>query len=138
MQARIEAIEFTAPRTRARQRGKDKEKEEDIALRREPIKSLAQYLASPRENVIGLAFGLSAPRAFPWFVAEAGVHRFVQDKTQVDCLVQTTEVRLSDYLPPAGIARHGALSNYELRRRYNYTEKDQRHGVGPSCCGTAT
>lgn len=122
LQARIEAIEFTAPRTRTRQRGKDKEKEEDIALRREPIKSLAQYLASPRENVIGLAFGLSAPRAFPWFVSEAGVHRFVQDKTQVDCLVQTTEVRLNDYLPPAGIARHGALSNYELRRRYNYTQ----------------
>jgi ATP-dependent Clp protease ATP-binding subunit ClpC len=92
------------------------------ALEREPVKTPEKFFGAPQAGVVGLALGIAAPFARPRYEAERGLHVFVRDKKAAKCLVETSESALSDYKPPAGLARQGAIGTQERRRTFSYDE----------------
>jgi hypothetical protein len=86
---------------------------------RKRIEKIEGFLASPGEAVIGIALGINAPFACPLFDAERGLHLFIREKKSSKCLVQTSGSTISEYHPPDGIERHGAIGHQEKRRSYH-------------------
>jgi hypothetical protein len=86
---------------------------------RKRIEKIESFLASPGEAVIGIALGISAPLACPLFDSERGLHLFIREKKSSRCLVQTKASTISEYHPPDGIERHGAIGHQERRRGYH-------------------
>jgi hypothetical protein len=86
---------------------------------RKRIEKIESFLASPGEAVIGIALGINAPFARPLFDAERGLHLFIREKKSSKCLVQTSGSTISEYNPPEGIERHGAIGHQERRRSYH-------------------
>jgi ATP-dependent Clp protease ATP-binding subunit ClpA len=90
-------------------------------LRREWVEDPAAFLGNPPARVLGLALRLRGPAAAPRFGTEPGLHlaRSGKQPQPVKCLVEISEADLAAYLPPAGIARRGALGGQNRRRTYD-------------------
>ncbi|MEW6736364.1 MAG: AAA family ATPase [Acidobacteriota bacterium] len=77
------------------------------------------FFAKPGQGVIGIMLSITGRLAFPRYQAERGLHLFVEDRQNQRCLVHTSDALPSDYKPPDGIEKRGAIANQERRRNYN-------------------
>jgi ATP-dependent Clp protease ATP-binding subunit ClpA len=88
-------------------------------LERRPVRYPQTYLAEPHAGVIGLGLSIRAVAAFPRFAPERGLHQLKGVKQTTRCLVHTSEETLTDYVPPEGIERRGAIGSQERQRTYD-------------------
>jgi len=99
-----------------------------LSLERKPverqIEKVQSFLATPRDELIGIILGIEAPLANPRFIAERGLHQFMEANKVIKCLVHTSESGFTEYQPPTGIERHGSIGHQEKRRSYHF---DQFH-----------
>ncbi len=117
--AKVDATQFMIRRSSG---AAAKKREEISLLVRKPVEKIGPYLLRPQDGVIGIAFEIGAPLAYPRLADEDGLHIFTREKSSTRCLVHTSEARLSDYLPPDRIERRGAIGNQDRRRTYNYNQ----------------
>ena len=78
-------------------------------LLRETPKKVDEFFLSPPEKVIGIVMHLRGDLFLPRFQREAGLLAFRQKKEEQLCMVETGGPPFSNYEPPKGIERQGAL-----------------------------
>jgi hypothetical protein len=90
-------------------------------LERVWVKDPDAFLAAPPARLPGLALRLRGPGAAPRFAPEHGLHllRAPRLPQPSACLVEASEARLADYLPPPGVSRRGAVGTQPRRRTYD-------------------
>jgi ATP-dependent Clp protease ATP-binding subunit ClpA len=84
-----------------------------------------KLLADPPARLLGLALHLRGAAAAPRFAPETGRHVFRGSRSAQtgECLVEISEADLTAYLPPAGIARRGAIGTQPQRRAYDRVQQ---------------
>jgi ATP-dependent Clp protease ATP-binding subunit ClpA len=90
-------------------------------LVRKRVEEIAAFLAAPPPRLPGLALSLRGSGAAPRFMPEQGLHplRDPKNPQTMTCLVEGSEAELTDYLPPPGITRRGAIGTQPRRRTYD-------------------
>ena len=90
-------------------------------LVREVVKDQTAFLASRPARLPGIVLDFRGLAAAPRLMPEAGLHvlRAPRLSQPVPCLVETSDVELSAYLPPPGITRRGAIGTQNRRRIYD-------------------
>ncbi len=90
-------------------------------LVRKKVEDIASFLAAPPPRLPGLALSLRGAGAAPRFMPEQGLHvlRDPKNPQPIACLVEGSEAELTDYLPPPGITRRGAIGTQPRRRSYD-------------------
>jgi len=85
----------------------------------------AQRLADPRrpqevpaKGVLGVGLEISGKHAYPRLKDEAGLHVFQDGQEVRRCAVETSELLLRKYTPPAEFLRPGHIGSQPLRRTY--------------------
>jgi ATP-dependent Clp protease ATP-binding subunit ClpA len=93
---------------------------ERVVLVREKIREFDEFLAEPRDGLLGLGLALKGEAAMPRFVSEGGLHVFpaAPNSPAGTCLVEVSPLTAAAYLPPIDIARKGAIGNQDQRRTY--------------------
>ncbi|HTU21138.1 MAG TPA: AAA family ATPase, partial [Gemmataceae bacterium] len=94
-------------------------------LEREWVRDMGAFLAEPPARLPGMALRLRGPSAAPRFAPERGLHllRSPRLSQPAACLVETSEARLRDYLPPLGITRRSSIGTQTRRRSYDRTKE---------------
>ena len=94
---------------------------ERAVLVRERVKDLDELLSDPPAWLLGVGLGLAGPAAAPRLLAEEGLHAFTGggNAPPAQCLVESSEKQLGQYLPPAEIARRGMIGSQDRRRTYD-------------------
>jgi hypothetical protein len=87
-------------------------------LAREWLEDPGAVLAQGNVSAIGLGFEFSGHLSFIRFCTEAGLHVLVTRRKRHPCLVETSEERLLEYVPPEGMERKGWLPPQHTRRTY--------------------
>ncbi len=90
-------------------------------LQRHWVRQPGALFAVPPARLPGLALRLRGPSAAPRFAPEQGLHilRSPRLSQPAVCLVEASDARLVDYLPPPGISRRGAIGTQSRRRTYD-------------------
>jgi ATP-dependent Clp protease ATP-binding subunit ClpA len=70
------------------------------------------------KGVIGIGLEIGGRAALPRFAAEGGLHVIQTSKQTAKALVDAGPVALTDYRPPEGIERRGAIGGQARRRHY--------------------
>ena len=83
------------------------------------VEKPGEFLAAPREGVLGIVLGIAGTLAWPRFEGERGLHTFVLGREESKCLVHTTQTPLAGYEPPAGIERKGGIVSTDRCRTYD-------------------
>ena len=89
-------------------------------VQRAPVRRPAAFLAAPHGGLLGIGFEIAGRWACPRLEGEAGRHMLKIGDHIHQCLVDTSPGPLSDYQPPEGIERMGAVADQPRRRTYNF------------------
>ena len=84
------------------------------------------------KGVIGIGLEISGRAAYPRFAAEEGLHIVQTSKQTTRALVSTSDAAMTEYQPPEGIERAGAIAGHPRRRHYRPeqgTVDDERLGT---------
>ncbi len=94
-------------------------------LNREPVKDVAVFRSEPAPRVVGVVGQLRGPGAFPRFGPEVGQHVFrtARQPQGRTVLVDVSEAKLLQYVPPPGITRRGAVGVVDRRRSYDDVQR---------------
>ena len=88
-------------------------------LLRQRVVNEQDFFRQSWDGVLGLLLEIDGPRVFQRFSGEAGLHRFVLAQTKPQCVVETALPKLTEWLPPFGIGRKGALQHSSKCREYD-------------------
>ena len=102
--------------------------------RRQSITLPTDFPAEPDPLVVGIGLEITGPAAYPRFAPEDGLHVLRHARGTAKCLVAATDVKLSNYAPPSGITRRGAIGPQPQRRYYDRlagVAEDLHRGVLP-------
>jgi ATP-dependent Clp protease ATP-binding subunit ClpA len=94
----------------------------DAMPEREQVLRPAEFLAQPREGVLGIALAITAPNIYLRLEPEHGIHHFTYVKGAGRCLVETSTAGAAVYEAPRGISRKGAIPAVPRRRSYNWQQ----------------
>jgi ATP-dependent Clp protease ATP-binding subunit ClpC len=92
-----------------------------VTIKRKVEKS-GEFFTAPRPQTLGIALRVKCAFAFPRYEPERGLHALMQDKQTSRNLLHTSEARLDDYKPPAGLEKRSSVKYQEERRIYNRNE----------------
>ena len=93
-------------------------------LLRETPKKPETFFDSPPEKLIGIVMHLRGDFFAPRFQPEAGLHVIKEKQVDRICLIETAALPFTEYEPPAGIDRQGAIESQgaPVRRTYKPEE----------------
>ncbi len=94
-------------------------------LNREPVKDVAVFRSEPAPRVVGVVGQLRGPGAFARFGPEVGQHVFrtARQPQGRTVLVDVSEAKLLQYVPPPGVTRRGAVGVVDRRRSYDDVQR---------------
>ena len=89
-----------------------------------PVRQAARFLASPPEDLLGLALSVTGQLLNLLLRAEDGKHVFRKGERDRDCRVDVVDGgRVDDFLPPDSLGRRAATKGLETRRIYDFSEE---------------
>ena len=93
-------------------------------LLRQTPKKPETFFDSPPEKLIGIVMHLRGDFFAPRFQPEAGLHVIKEKQVDRICLIETAALPFTEYEPPAGIDRQGAIESQgaPVRRTYKPEE----------------
>lgn len=120
MEGKLVAFEFVLPpQPEMRDVSKDK-------LRRDPPKNMKEPLAKPPTGWVGAILQLRGELFQARFAFEAGFHKHILRGVHRVCLIEVATGSFSDYVPPSGIHRAGAISDKGIKARRTFNEDESK------------
>jgi ATP-dependent Clp protease ATP-binding subunit ClpA len=127
-QMRVTVSYYTANLPPELQAAKPKDDEPKIFGRRfvrEETNKPTSFLSHKSEATTGIVFSLEGKSAYATWVAENGLHSFLEARTTNNVFVHTSDVDVKDYRPPSFLDRRGAIQPVNtgaVRRTYRRAE----------------